>query len=53
MCLEKTKTQVVYANMCKYLTKKKRGEESSCQPICPAGWDMEINRFSFFLSSEI
>lgn len=31
--------------------KEKRGKESSCQQICPAGQDMEINRF--FLSSKI
>lgn len=28
MGLEKTKTQVVYANMCKYWTKKKKREKN-------------------------
>lgn len=32
--------------------RKKKEKESSCQQICPAGQDLEINGF-FFLSSEI
>lgn len=44
-CAKKRQRQLVYANMCKYLTKnKKKRKESSCQQRGPAGRGLKINR---------
>ena len=52
MCLEKTKTQVVYANMCKYLTKKKEEKNLPANRYVLLDGTWKLTDF-FSLSSEI